>query len=89
MRLPHKMTPATQTYQREVKDRARRSRQIICFELPDGTYWGCTQYGQCLYAKNADVCVSNLVTKANKWLKAHPKEAMAVLAGDVASMLRE
>lgn len=88
-RLPHKMTPETVKYQSEVKERARRSRQIICTELPDGTAWGCDQYGQCMYAKNVDVCAAKLVTKANRWHETHPKAALQAQVDELNRMLKE
>jgi hypothetical protein len=88
-KLPHQMTPETVKYQNEVKDRARRSRQIICIQLPDGTAWGVDQYGHTLYAKNSDVCVSKLVSGTQKWRKTHPKAALQAQVDELNRMLKE
>lgn len=88
-KLPHKMTPATVKYQDDVKDRARRSRQIICVELPDETYWGADMYGHTLYAKDGNICSAKLVAKANKWLKTHPKDALRAKVDELNELLKE
>jgi hypothetical protein len=88
-RMPHKMTAATVRYQAEVKDRARRVRQIICVELPDGTYWGADMYGHTLYAKDGNICSAKLVAKANKWLKTHPKDALRAKVDELNELLKD
>ena len=66
-----KLDAATKEYLKNAKWRARRMKQIICVELPDGTYWGVNQYGHTLRAKDGNACSAKLVAKTNAWEKTH------------------